>query len=277
MDILRTFHLHMISDATGETLVTIAKAVRVQYAQVQAIEHLHPLVRSRRELERVVKDVEAAPGIVLYTLFNRELADELEKSCKRLNIPCVPALKPILQVFESYLGTPATPTVGGQHVLDADYFRRIEALNFTMLHDDGHLPPNLNDADIVLVGISRTSKTPTAIYLANRGFKTANVPLVPGVDFPPQIEGPTSAFMVGLVASPERIAQVRQNRVIEHAHNHLDEYVDREAIAAEIAQTRALCARHGWPIIDVTRRSIEETAAAIIRLYHDREAPALEA
>ena len=174
MDIPRSFHLHMISDATGETLITIAKAVRVQYAQVRAIEHLHPLVRSRRELERVVKDVEAAPGIVLYTLFNRELADELEKSCKRLNIPCVPALKPILQVFESYLGTPSTPTVAGQHVLDADYFRRIEALNFTMLHDDGHLPQNLNDADIVLVGISRTSKTPTSIYLANRGFKTAN-------------------------------------------------------------------------------------------------------
>ena len=191
MDILRTFHLHMISDATGETLITIAKAVRVQYAQVRAIEHLHPLVRSRRELERVVKDVEAAPGIVLYTLFNRELADELEKSCKRLNIPCVPALKPILQVFESYLGTPSTPTVGGQHVLDADYFRRIEALNFTMLHDDGHLPENLNDADIVLVGISRTSKTPTSIYLANRGFKTANVPLVPGVALPPQLEAPT--------------------------------------------------------------------------------------
>jgi regulator of PEP synthase PpsR (kinase-PPPase family) len=235
------------------------------------------LVRSRRELERVLKDVEAAPGIVLYTLFNRELADELERSCKRLNIPCVPALKPILQVFESYLGTPATPTVGGQHVLDADYFRRIEALNFTMLHDDGHLPQNLNDADVVLVGISRTSKTPTSIYLANRGFKTANVPLVPGVPLPPQLEVPSNAFVVGLVASTERIAQVRQNRVIEHAHGRLDDYVDREAIAAEIVQTRALCARHGWPIIDVTRRSIEETAAAIIRLYHDREAPVLEA
>jgi [pyruvate, water dikinase]-phosphate phosphotransferase / [pyruvate, water dikinase] kinase len=277
MDIQRTFHLHMISDATGETLITIAKAVRVQYAQVRAVEHLHPLVRSRRELERVLKDVEAAPGIVLYTLFNRELADELERSCKRLNIPCVPALKPILQVFESYLGTPATPTVGGQHVLDADYFRRIEALNFTMLHDDGHLPQNLNDADIVLVGISRTSKTPTSIYLANRGFKTANVPLVPGVPLPPQLEVPSNAFVVGLVASTERIAQVRQNRVIEHAHGRLDDYVNREAIAAEIVQTRALCARHGWPIIDVTRRSIEETAAAIIRLYHDREAPVLEA
>ena len=238
---------------------------------------LFRLRRSRRELERVLKDVEAAPGIVLYTLFNRELAEELERSCKRLNIPCVPALKPILQVFESYLGTPATPTVGGQHVLDADYFRRIEALNFTMLHDDGHLPDNLDDADILLVGISRTSKTPTAIYLANRGYKTANVPLVPGVPFPPQLEVPTNAFVVGLVASTERIAQVRQNRVIEHAHARLDDYVDREAIAAEIAQTRALCARHGWPIIDVTRRSIEETAAAILRLYHDREAPVLEA
>ncbi len=136
----------------------------------------------------MLKDVEAAPGIVLYTLFNRELADELEKSCKRLNVPCVFALKPILQVFESYLGTPSTPTVGGQHVLDADYFRRIEALNFTMLHDDGHLPQNLNDADIILIGISRTSKTPTSIYLANRGFKTANVPLVAGVPLPPQIE-----------------------------------------------------------------------------------------
>lgn len=277
MDIQRTFHLHMISDATGETLATIAKAVRVQIAQVRAIEHLHPLVRSRRELERVLKDVEASPGIVLYTIFSRELAEQLEQSCKRLNIPCVAALKPILQVFESYLGTESTPTVGGQHVLDADYFRRIEALNFTMMHDDGHLPENLNDADIVLVGISRTSKTPTAIYLANRGFKTANVPLVPGMPLPTQLEAPTNAFVVGLVASAERIAQVRQNRVMEHAHGRLDDYVDREAIAAEIAQTRALCARHGWPIIDVTRRSIEETAAAIIRLYGDREAPALEA
>jgi [pyruvate, water dikinase]-phosphate phosphotransferase / [pyruvate, water dikinase] kinase len=277
MVIQRTFHLHMISDATGETLATIAKAVRVQYAQVRAIEHLHPLVRSRRELERVLKDVEATPGIVLYTLFNRELAEELEQSCKWLNIPCVAALKPILRVFESYLGTKSTPTVGGQHVLDADYFRRIEALNFTMLHDDGHLPENLNDADIVLVGISRTSKTPTAIYLANRGFKAANVPLVPGMPMPAQLEAPTNALVVGLVASADRIAQVRQNRVIEHAHHHLEDYVDREAIAAEIAQTRALCARHGWSIIDVTRRSIEETAAAIIRLYHDREAPALEA
>lgn len=273
----RTFHLHMISDATGETLVTMARAVGVQYAQVRAIEHLHPLVRSRRELERVLKDVEAAPGIVLYTLFNRELAEELEQTCKNLNVPYVAPLMNVLKVFESYLGMTSTPMVGGQHQLDADYFRRIEALNFTMMHDDGHLPERLGDADIILLGISRTSKTPTSIYLANRGFKTANVPLVPDVPLPPQLEQKTAAFVVALVASPERISQVRHNRVMEQAHGHLENYVDRDAIAAEIAQTRQLCARHGWPIIDVTRRSIEETAAAIIRLHGDRDAPALEA
>jgi regulator of PEP synthase PpsR (kinase-PPPase family) len=276
MDTPRSFHLHMISDATGETLVAIANAVRVQYPQVRAIEHIHPLVRHRRELERVLKDVDATPGIVLYTIVNQELAEEIEQSCKRLNLPCVPVLKTILQVFESYLGTPSTPKVAGQHVLDADYFRRIEALNFTMLHDDGHLPENLEDADILLIGISRTSKTPTSIYLANRGFKAANVPLIPGVPLPPKLEAPTKVFVVGLVASPERIAQVRQNRVLEHAASHLDAYVDREAIAAEIAETRQLCARRGWPVIDVTRRSIEETAAAILRLYLDREAPVLD-
>jgi hypothetical protein len=275
MDTPRSFHLHTVSDATGETLAAIAKAARVQYGQVRAIEHHHPLVRSQRELARVIKDIEASPGIVLYTIFNKELAEELEQSCKALKIPCVPALQKILQVFEAYLGTPSTPTVGGQHVLDADYFARIEALNFTMVHDDGHLPENLDDADIILVGISRTSKTPTSIYLANRGYKTANVPLVPGVPLPPKLEHQTKAFVVGLVASAERIAQVRHNRVIEHAHTHLDDYVDREAIAAEVAETRQLCARRGWPIIDVTRRSIEETAAAILRLYQDRTAPAL--
>jgi regulator of PEP synthase PpsR (kinase-PPPase family) len=278
MDIqMRSFHLHMISDATGETLATIARAVAVQYAMVRAAEHLHPLVRSRRELDRVLKEVEAQPGIVLYTLVNRELADALEQSCKQLNIPCIAPLKHVLQVFDSYLGMASTPTVGGQHQLDSDYFRRIEALNFAMLHDDGHLPENLADADIILLGISRTSKTPTSIYLANRGFKTANVPLVPGMPLPSQLEEDSKAFVVALVASPERISQVRHHRVIEHAHSHLEDYVDRDAIAAEIAQTRQLCARHGWPIIDVTRRSIEETAAAVIRLYHDRRAPALEA
>jgi hypothetical protein len=262
-----TFHMHLVSDSTGETLRAISKAVVVQYPQVKATEHVHPLVRNERQLNRVVAEIEAMPGIVLYTLVNRELGKLLEQRCQTLKIPCVPVLDPILTVFQSYLGAPQTPTVGGQHVLDAAYFRRIDALNFTLMHDDGQLPANLDDADIVLLGVSRTSKTPTSIYLANRGYKTTNLPLVPGIALPEQFDRPTKAFIIGLTASPERIAQVRRNRVLSMGGAELGDYVDREHIAEELVNARKLCTDHGWPMIDVSRRSIEETAAAIIQLY----------
>ena len=198
----------------------------------------------------------------------------LEQRCRELGVPSLHVLEPIMKVFESYLGAPQTPIVAGQHVLDADYFRRIDALNFTMAHDDGHLPGDLNEADIIILGISRTSKTPTSIYLAQRGYKTANVPLVPGIEPPAALTEPHKAFIVGLIASPERIAEIRRNRVRLMADRNLDDYVDRTQIADEIAYSRRLCARHGWPVIDVTRRSIEETAATIIKLLHDRETAA---
>lgn len=263
------FHLHLVSDSTGETLTTIAKAAAVQYAQVRPIEHMHPLVRNARQLKRVLQEIEQAPGIVLYTIVNRDLIAELEQRCKDLAVPCLAVLQPIMQVFESYLGAPQTPTVAGQHVLDADYFRRIDALNFTMAHDDGRLPEDLNEADIILLGISRTSKTPTSIYLAQRGYKTANVPIVPALPFPEEIASQHTAFVVCLIASPDRIAEVRRNRALLIGDRNLDDYVDRSRIAAEVAYTRKLCAKHGWPLIDVTRRSVEETAAAIIRLMQD--------
>ena len=265
------FHLHLISDATGETLTSVAKAAAVQYAQIRAIEHVHPLIRTKKQLERVLQEIESAPGIVLYTIVNPELAEELTTCCKNLNIPCVPILDSIMKVFESYLGAPSRPTVGGQHVLDAEYFRRIDALNFTMIHDDGQLPADLDEADIVVVGISRTSKTPTSIYLAQRGYKTTNVPLVPQLPLPAQLEKPTRAFIVGLVASPERISHVRRNRVINLGDRDLKDYVDRDSIEEEITFSRRLFSRNRWPVIDVTRRSVEETAAAILQLYHDRE------
>jgi regulator of PEP synthase PpsR (kinase-PPPase family) len=178
-----------------------------------------------------------------------------------------------MKVFESYLGAPQTPTVAGQHVLDGEYFRRIDALNFSMVHDDGNLPQDLSQADIIILGISRTSKTPTSIYLAQRGYKTANVPLVPGVPPPTVLSQPHTAFVVGLVASADRIAEIRRNRVQLLADRDLDTYVDRDRIAQEIIESRKLFARNGWPMIDVTRRSVEETAATIIKLYHDRNAP----
>ena len=266
------FHLHLVSDSTGETLTTIAKAAAVQYAQMRPIEHMHPLVRNARQLKRVLQEIEQAPGIVLYTIVNTDLIAEIEQRCKELKVPCYAVLQPIMQVFESYLGAPQTPTVAGQHVLDADYFRRIDALNFSMAHDDGRLPDDLNEADIILLGISRTSKTPTSIYLAQRGYKTANVPIVPGLPFPEELAGDHSAFVACLIASPDRIAEVRRNRALLIGDRDLDDYVDRSRIAAEIAITRKLCAKHGWPVIDVTRRSVEETAATIIRLMQDKEA-----
>src|ERR1041384_4460108 len=190
------FHLHLISDATGETLTTMAKAAAVQYAQVRPIEHVHPLVRTPKQLERVLKEVEQSPGIVLYTIVKKELIEEIERRCRNLKVPCLHVLQPIMTVFESYLGAPQTPIVAGQHMVDANYFRRIDALNFTMTHDDGQLPQDLSTADIILLGISRTSKTPTSIYLAQRGYKTANVPLVPELPLPESLTKPHTAFTV---------------------------------------------------------------------------------
>ena len=269
------FHLHLISDSTGETLTTIAKAAAVQYAEVRPIEHVHPLIRSPKQLDRVLQEIASAPGIVLYTIVNRDLTAELERRCRDLKVPCLHVLEPIMKVFESYLGAPQTPIVAGQHVLDAEYFQRIDALNFSMVHDDGQLPADLNMADIIILGISRTSKTPTSIYLAQRGYKTTNLPLVPNIPLPDALTEPHAAFIVGLVASAERIAEIRRNRVRYLADRNLEQYVDRDHIAQEIAYSRRLCAKHGWPIIDVSRRSIEETAAQILRLYHDRETGAV--
>ncbi|MBB3021007.1 hypothetical protein FHR70_004097 [Microvirga lupini] len=264
------FHLHLVSDSTGETLITVARAVVAQYEGVAAIEHVYPLVRSNTQLERVIHEIETAPGIVLYTLVEQELSSRLEEVCRATGSPYLSVLEPVHALLSSYLGTHSTARPGAQHMLNAEYFKRIDAMNFTLLHDDGHLPHDLDEADVILVGVSRTSKTPTSVYLANRGLKTANIPLVPGVPPPAVLETAKTALIVGLVATPERIVQIRQNRLLSLNADDDTSYVDREAVAEELAASRRLFARNGWPVIDVTRRSIEETAAAIIDHYRDR-------
>lgn len=263
------FHLHLVSDSTGETLITVARAAAAQYEGISAIEHVYPLVRSTTQLERVVSEIETAPGIVLYTLVDQELAGRLEEACRNSGSPHLSVLAPVHALLQSYLGAHSTARPGAQHMLNADYFKRIDAMNFTLLHDDGQLPADVEEADVVLVGVSRTSKTPTAVYLANRGLKTANVPLVPGIPPPSALEAARKPLVVGLVASPDRIVQIRQNRLLSLRADDDTAYVDRDAVAEEVAFSRRLCARHGWPMIDVTRRSIEETAAAILDLYRD--------
>jgi regulator of PEP synthase PpsR (kinase-PPPase family) len=265
------FHLHLISDATGETLLAVGRAAAAQYATVSSIEHVFPLIRNQKQLSHALSEVEANPGIVLYTLVDKDLATQLETHCRELGLPCLSILGPVLGLFQNYLGAETTPRVGGQHTLNADYFRRIDALNFTMLHDDGQHAEDLEQADVILVGVSRTSKTPTSIYLANRGIKTANIPLVPGIDPPPQLETTVQPLVVGLYASPERIVQIRQNRLLTLNAQQTDSaYIDRQAVSEEIATSKRLCAQHGWPSIDVSRRSIEETAAAVIALLQER-------
>ncbi|GAB1580246.1 pyruvate, water dikinase regulatory protein [Phyllobacterium phragmitis] len=264
---LSYFHLHLISDATGETLLAAGRAAAAQYANARAIEHIYPLIRTEKQLRKVLDDIDAEPGIVLYTIVDQKLAAMIDESCAAMGVPSVSVLEPVLTTFQSYLGAPAHRRASAQHVLNADYFRRIDALNFTMEHDDGQLPLDMNEADVILIGISRTSKTPTSIYLANRGVKTANIPIVLGIPIPEALVTATRPLIVGLVATAERISQIRQNRILSSAPGYdIDHYTDRANIAEELAYARNICTRHGWPIIDVTRRSIEETAAAILAL-----------
>ena len=263
-----TFHLHMISDSTGETIASAARAVTSQYIEDRAIEHIYPLIRNQTMLDKAIEGITANPGIVLFTMADADLSDGLERACRDIGVPCVSVLDPIFQVFQSYLGKPTKRVAGAQHALDKEYFNRIDALNFTMLHDDGALPEDPEEADVILIGISRTSKTPTSIYLANRGIKTANYPLVPGVDVPEPILNAKTPLIVALLATTERIQQVRQNRLLElNAESYGDTYADRASIAEELKAARRLCHKHHWPTIDVTRKSIEETAAAIISLH----------
>jgi [pyruvate, water dikinase]-phosphate phosphotransferase / [pyruvate, water dikinase] kinase len=265
------FHLHLVSDATGETLTTVARAATAQYTKMSPVEHVYPLVRTQKQLDRALAEIEEAPGIVLYTLLEEDLVKRLEDHCRELSLPCLSILGPVLQLMRSYLGTETSHRVGAQHTLNAEYFKRIDALNYTMLHDDGQHIDELEQADVVLVGVSRTSKTPTSIYLANRGIKTGNVPLVPGIMVAPQVEELAHPLVVGLYASPERIVQIRQNRLLGlKSHQDDDQYIDRKAVAEEVTLSRRLCAKHNWPIIDVTRRSIEETAAAVLKLLSER-------
>lgn len=245
------FHLHLVSDSTGETLITVARAVAAQYANVTAVEHVYPLVRSQKQLDRVLDEIEESPGIVLFTLLEKDLVGRLEGKCKEINVPSLSIIGPVMQLFEAYLGAATT--------------------NYTMIHDDGQHVEGLEEADVVLVGVSRTSKTPTSIYLANRGIRTANVPLVPGIPLPHQLENLKKPLVVSLHATPERLIQVRQNRLLTMGDRDNDTYIDKQAVADEVAFARRLSAKFNWALLDVTRRSIEETAAAIMKLYNDRQ------
>ncbi len=282
-------NLHLVSDATGETLNAIARATTVQFEHADIIYHRWSLIRTRFQLHRVIEGVEHEPGPVLSTLVDRALRAELEQSCTRLNVPVVNVLDPVMNLLQDFIGEQAAARPGRQYVLNADYFRRIDAMHYVLAHDDGQAQPGLAEADVVLVGVSRSSKTPTCFYLANRGIKAANVPLVPSLPEPPGLDQVQSP-VVGLTLDAAALIEIRRHRLRLIASGNTaaagpahvtrgTDYVDEDAVKAELLWARRLCNRRGWPVIDVTRRSIEETAATVLQLmeaWHERRRKANE-
>ena len=264
-------HLHLLSDSTGETLETIAKAALSQFDGVETIKHFWPMVRTEGHIERILSDITQNPGLVLFTLVNVDLRRTLETRCKALGLPTVAALDPVLDALSTMLGQEAKARPGLQHMLDAAYFARVEAIQFTIAHDDGINWENWEEADIVLAGVSRSSKTPTSIYLANRGYKTANIPIV--VESPPPLSLFTlkKPLVVGLVTNADRLVQIRRNRLLSLNQAPDTDYVDQDAVTRELAYARRMFADNDWPVIDMTRRSIEEASAAIINLHNERK------
>ncbi len=269
------FHIHLVSDATGETLHNVARACLAQFEGVPVQEHLWPLVRTEATLRLVLDHVRSHPGIVIYTMVNTKLRTELRRECAHLGVRTVSVLEPVMRALTALFGTGGTNQPGRQHALDADYFHRIEAMDYVLNHDDGQAAGGLENADVILVGVSRTSKTPTSIYLANRGVKAANVPFVPGIPLPPQLAALHGPLIVGLTSAPDRLVQLRRNRLLMLKQDAHTDYVDPEEVRREVSDARRIFAKHGWPVIDVTRRSIEETAAAVIQLltaHQERQA-----
>lgn len=266
------FNVHLVSDSTGETLNAVQRAACAQFENVQPLEHNYYLVRSERQLERVMREIEAAPGVVWFTISDGTLRARLEAFCRERSIPTLPVLDPSIAMLSRHLGVAPNNRVAGQHAMDDDYFERMEAINFTLAHDDGQNVDSLVGADVILLGVSRTSKTPTCVYLANRKVRAGNIPLVPGVSLPEFIEkmGEKGPLVVGLKISAERLVQIRRQRLISLNQEEITEYADEEAVRDEITQANRLFQRNKWKTIDVSRRSVEETAAAILNMLHER-------
>jgi [pyruvate, water dikinase]-phosphate phosphotransferase / [pyruvate, water dikinase] kinase len=266
-------NLHLVSDATGETLNSIARATVAQFEALTVSYHRWSLIRTRFQLHRVLEGIEAEPGPVLSTVVDRALRGDLETACRRFGVPVVNVLDPVLAMLQEEVGAQATARPGKQYVLDADYFRRIDAIHFVLAHDDGMAQSGIAEADVILVGVSRSSKTPTSFYLANRGIKAANVPLVPGLPDPPGLEAPHCP-VIGLTLDPEALIEIRRHRLkliaqghgAGHVRQDSGDYVDIDAVKSELLWARRICTQRGWPVVNVTRRSIEETAATVLQL-----------
>jgi len=262
--------LHKISDSTGETLDVVARACLVQFPDVKVVEQRWTMVRNADQIDKILADIAENPGFVIFTLVDDDITERLMHGCKKIKVPCIDLLNPVLGQLGNYLGVEREHRPGSQHVMDADYFSKIAALHFVLAHDDGQSLHDIDDADVVLMGVSRTTKTPTCIYLANRGIKAANFPIMPGMPIPDEIAKAGRPLIIGLTKDPRRLVQIRRQRLKMQGHTQETDYVDPDAVAQEIREARRMYEQHKWPTIDVTRKSVEETAATIMQLYNSR-------
>jgi len=267
---MKEFHLHLVSDSTGETVSSVSRAAIAQFDEIEPVEHVWTLVRTNSQIDKVIAGIKANPGIVMYTLVDKDLRDVLKAECLKLSLPCIPVLAQIIAEMSTYLEVESSTIPGRQHELDEKYFSRVNAVNFTLAHDDGQATWDLQDADIIIVGVSRTSKSPTCVYLAHRGFKAANVPYVMDCPLPPELTELKKPLIVGLTISSERLVQIRKSRLQSIKQEENTNYVDMEKVEQEIAESIRFYRSNKWPIIDVSKKSVEETAATIIQMFHDR-------
>jgi regulator of PEP synthase PpsR (kinase-PPPase family) len=269
------FYLHLISDATGTTLLGLARGCLAQFSGIEPVQKFWPLVRTQKQLDRIIGLIEANPGPVIFTLVDERMRKRLKDRCDELHIPCVAVLDPIMQSLSSYLGMHAKGVPGLQHAMDDAYFKRVSAIEFAMRYDDGKKDDGLKDADVILVGVSRTSKTPTCVFLARSGIKAANIPLVPGIEVPEEKFNYSKPMYVGLTAAPDRLVHIRRSRLRADSDGRIitdeNQYLDAEKIENEVRAARRLFSKHHWPVIDVTKRSIEETAAEILSLLQQHQ------
>lgn len=266
----KLINLHLISDSTGETLSSVARAVLSQFEGVESSDFIWPLIRTKPQLDRVMESISQNPGVVMYTILHDDLIDELRRKCYEIKVPCIPVLSHIIGEFSSYLGMTISSTVGRQHLLDNQYFSRVDAISYTINHDDGQATWDLYEADIVIIGVSRTSKSPTSVYLSCRGYKTANVPFVSLETIPQSLYEIKKPLIVGLTINPEKLVQIRQTRLASIGQETGTDYIDVESVKNEIAESRKLFAKLDCPVLDVTKRSVEETAAKIIHLLQEK-------
>ena len=266
----KEINIHLVSDSTGETIENTVSATISQFPGVKRKEFFWPMTRTEDQIKDITENLKKNPGLVVFSIVDDNNRSLLESNCKELNIPYISPLDNLLNTFKKLLALSETKITGVQHKLDENYFKRVDAFEFAMQHDDGQRISTMSDADIILVGVSRTSKTPTSIYLANKGFKVANIPLVANTNLPEELFGFKKPIIIGLIKDPRSLMQVRQTRLKMMGENNQTSYDDINHIKFEISQARLIFTKYAWPSIDVSRRSVEETSASVIKIYNSK-------